>query len=170
MRKVIFLSSKEKKNSRKKNIFFLAWIIVYWLLKSHSFEFFWGGGKYGLFWAKKLMEIWYLLITKKFLFWTFREWEIRSLFETKVSEKMILLATDLLLFWIFRGWKIRHFLKQKVDGKMIFTGYWKVLVLSFSVMRNTVFFEAKSWYKGNIYLVFLSFPWYSRTWEIRFFV
>ena len=143
MRKVIFLSSKEKKNSRKKNIFFLAWIIVYWLLKSHSFEFFWGGGKYGLFWAKKLMEIWYLLITKKFLFWTFREWEIRSLFETKVSEKMILLATDLLLFWIFRGWKIRHFLKQKVDGKIIFPGYWKVLVLSFSVMGNTVFFLAK---------------------------
>ena len=142
MRKLYFSPPKWKKNSSKKNMtFFLAWNIVYWLLKSHSFEFF-GGGKYGLFWAKKLMETWYLLITKKFLFWTFREWEIRSLFETKVSEKMILLATGLLLFWIFRGWKIRHFLKQKVDGKMIFTGYWKVLVLSFSVM-GTVFFLAK---------------------------
>ena len=134
--------------------------------KEPLFWTFGGGGKYGLFWAKKLMEIWYLLITKKFLLWTFREWKIRSLFETKFSEKLLVID----LFWIFRGWKIRHFLNQKVNGKMIFTGYWKVLVLSFSVMRNTVFFEAKSWYKGNIYLVFLSFPWYSRTWEIRFFV
>ena len=113
MRKVIFLSSKEKKNSRKKNIFFLAWIIVYWLLKSHSFEFFLGGGKYGLFWAKKLMEIWYLLITKKFLFWTFREWEIRSFFEKKVSEKMTSLITEMLLYWIFWEWKIRYFFESK---------------------------------------------------------
>ena len=142
MRKLYFRPQKRKKNSSKKNrIFVLAWNIVYWLLKSHSFEFL-RGGKYGLSWARKLMGIWYLLITKTFLFWTFREWEIRSLFETKVSENVILLATDLLLFWIFRGWKIRHFLKQKVDGKMIFTGYWKVLVLSFSVM-GTVFFLAK---------------------------
>ena len=45
----IFQSSKKKKNSSKKNrIFSLAWNIVYWLLESHSFEFF-GGGKYGLF-------------------------------------------------------------------------------------------------------------------------
>ena len=121
MRKVIFLSSKEKKNSRKKNIFFLAWIIVYWLLKSHSFEFFGGGGKYGLFWAKKLMEIWYLLITEKFLFWTFREWEMRS------------------------------FLGQKVNEKMIFTDCWNVLVLKFSGKENTVFFEAKTWWKNDIY-------------------
>ena len=116
----ISVLKKEKKNSCKKNrIFSLAWNIFYWLLKSHSFEFF-GGGKYGFFWAGKLMEIWYLLITKKFLFWTFREWKIQSLFETRVSEKMILLITDLLLFWIFRRWKIRHFLKQKVDGKVFF--------------------------------------------------
>ena len=62
------------------------------------------------FWVKKLMERWYLLVTEKFLFWTFRWWEIRS------------------------------------------------------------FFQPKSWWKDDIYLVFLSFPWYSRTWEIRFFV
>ena len=144
MRKLYFRPQKRKKNSSKKNrIFVLAWNIVYWLLKSHSFEFL-RGGKYGLSWARKLMGIWYLLITKTFLFWTFREWEIRSLFETKVSEKMILLATDLLLFWIFRGWKIRHFLKQKIDGNMIFTGYWKVLVLSFLVMGNNgLFFSQK---------------------------
>ena len=42
---------------------------VSWLLKDLSFKFL-GGGKYGLFWAKELMEIWYLLINEKFLFWT----------------------------------------------------------------------------------------------------
>ena len=90
-------------------------------------------------WAKKLTEIWYLLITGKFLFWTFRWWEIRS------------------------------FLSQEVDGKIIFTGYWKVLVLNFSGMGNTVFFQSKSWWKDDIYMVLLSFLWYSRTWEIWLF-
>ena len=123
------------------------------------------------FWVKKLMEIWYLLITEKFLFWSFQEWEIRL------------------------------FLSQKVDGKMLFTDYWKVLVLNFSVIGKTVFFsveklmerwyllnnekflfwilrrweirsffQPKSWWKDHIYLAFLRFPWYSKTWEIWFFV
>ena len=122
------------------------------------------------FWVKKLMKIWYLLITEKFLFWSFREWEIRP------------------------------FLSQKVDGKMLFTDYWNVLVLNFSVIGKTVFFwveklmerwylltnekflfwtlrrweirsffQSKSWWKDDIYLVFLRFPWYSGTWEIWFF-
>ena len=90
--------------------------------------------------AKKLMETWYLLITKKFLFWTFQRWEILS------------------------------FLSQKVDGKMIFTNSWKVLLLNFSVMGNMVFLYPESWWKDDIYLVLLSFPWYSRTWEIWFLV
>ena len=55
------------------------------------------------------------------------------------------------LFRAFRWWEIPSFLRQKVNGKMIFTdhskvlvlGYRKVLVLSFSVMRNTVFFSQK---------------------------
>ena len=38
---------------------------VYWSLKGFCFEFF-GDEKYGIFWAEKLMEIWYLLITEKF--------------------------------------------------------------------------------------------------------
>ena len=71
-------------------------------------------------WAKRLTEIWYLLITGKFLFWT---------------------------FWWF---EIRSFLSQEVDGKMIFTGYWEVLVLNFLVMGNTVLLSAKKlikrWY------------------------
>ena len=59
-------------------------------------------------WAKKLTEI-YLLITGKFLFWTFQWWEMRS------------------------------FLSQEVDRKMIFTGYWEVLILKFWVMGNRSF-------------------------------
>ena len=62
------------------------------------------------FWVEKLMEWLYLLVTKKFLFRTFRWWETRS------------------------------------------------------------FIEPKIWWRDDIYLVFLSFPWYSRTFEIWFFV
>ena len=85
------------------------------------------------FWAKKLMEIWYLPFTEKSLFWT---------------------------FW---RWKIQSFLSQKVDGRMICTDYWKVLVLMFSEMGNAVFFHRKSWWKDDIFLVFFSISWYFRT-------
>ena len=102
------------------------------------------------FWAKKLMEI-YLLITEKFLFWPFREWEIRSLFEPKSWWKddiYWLLKSS--CFELFRDENYGLFLSLEVDGKMIFTGYWEVLVLNFSVMGNTVFFLAKKlmerWY------------------------
>ena len=104
-------------------------------------------------------------------------------------------------FNLFGNGKYGFFLSQKVDGNMIFTDYWKVLVLNFLVIGNTVFFwvkkvkqrwyllvtvnflfwtfpwweirsffQPKSWWKDDIYLVFFSFPWYSRTSEIRFFV
>ena len=86
--------------------------------------------------------------------------------------------------------------EPKSYGNMIFTGYCKVLVLNFSEIRNTVFFwakkltkiwyllitgkffsvmgnrsfsESRSWWKDDIYVVFFSFLWYSRTWEIWFF-
>ena len=48
-------------------------------------------------WVKKLVEIWYLLITEKFLFWTFRWWDIRSFFSQKVDGKMIFTWS----FWAF---------------------------------------------------------------------
>ena len=42
------------------------------------------------------------------------------------------------------------FLNQKVDGNIVFTDYWKVLVLIFSGMVNTVLSWAKKlmgkWY------------------------
>ena len=55
---------------------------IYWLLKGSCFELF-GDGKYGLFWVKTLVKIWYLLVTEKFLFWTFRWCQIRSLLQPK---------------------------------------------------------------------------------------
>ena len=93
------------------------------------------------FWVKKVMKIWYLLIAEKFLFWSFREWEIRP------------------------------FLSQKVDGKMLFTDYWKVLVLNFSVIGKMVFFWVKKlmerWYLlTNEKFLF----WILRRWEIRSFL
>ena len=107
---------------------------IYWLLKSSCFELF-GDGKYSLF------------------------------FSQKVDGKMIFIYWLLKIscFKLFGDGKYGLFLSQEVDGKMIFTGYWQVLVLNFLVMGNTVFFQPKSWWKGDIYLVFLSFPWYSKT-------
>ena len=57
----------------------------------------------------------------------------------KLIERLYLLVTEKFLFWTFRWWKIRSF------------------------------FQPKSWWKDDIYLVFLSFTWYSRAWEIWFF-
>ena len=54
-------------------------------------------------------------------------------------------------FNVFRNGKCGLFLSQKVDGNMIFTDYWKVFVLNFSEMRNTVFFESRNWWKDDIY-------------------
>ena len=48
-------------------------------------------------WAKMLTEVWSLLITGRFLFWTFRWWEIWSFFSQKVDEKMIFTWS----FWAF---------------------------------------------------------------------
>ena len=97
--------------------------------------------------AKKLMEIWYLLITENFLFLTFQRWEIRFFFGAKSWWKgdiYWLLKSS--CFELFGDGKYGLFLSQKVRGKMIFTDYWKVLVFNFSVMGNTVFFLPKrSW-------------------------
>ena len=103
------------------------------------------------FWATKLMEIWHLLITEKFLFWSIWKLEIRSFLGPKS-----LLKDD--IYWLmkrscfepFGDGKYGLFLSQEVDEKMIFTGYWEVLVSNFSVMGNTILFSAKKlterWY------------------------
>ena len=122
------------------------------------------------FWVKKLMKILYLLITEKFLFWSFRKWEIRSFLDPKswlkddiywllkslflnlpvmentvlfwvkkLMKRWYLLVIEKFLFWVFQWWKMRSF------------------------------FQPKSWWKDDTYMVFLSFLWYSRTSEIWFF-
>ena len=142
----LYFSFQKKSNSDR--IFSLAWNIVYWLLKSHCFQFF-GDGKYGRF------------------FFEAKSWWKDNIYQLLKSS----------CFELFHDGKCSLFWGQKVNGKIIFTdywkvhvlSYWKVLVLSFSVMGNTVFFKPKSWCKCKIYLVFLRFSWYSGTWEIRFF-
>ena len=73
-------------------------------------------------------------------------------------------------FELFGGEKYGLFGVKKLMEKIIFAGFREVLVLNFSVWEIRSFFQRKSWWKDYIYLVFLSFPWYSRTWEIRFFM
>ena len=74
------------------------------------------------FWVKRLMERWYLLITEKFLFWTFWWCEIRSFFESRSWWKddiYLLLKSSCL--------------KLSGDGKY------------------GSFFESRSWWKDDIY-------------------
>ena len=74
------------------------------------------------------MEIWYLLITEKLLFWSFREWEIRPFFwAKKLMERWYLLITEKFLFWTFWWWEIRSF------------------------------FQSRSWWKDDIYWLLRSF-------------
>ena len=127
MKNMVFLSQKNDGN-----IF-----TDYWKVLVLTFS---GMGNTVSFWAKKLMERWYLLITEKFLFWTFRWWEIRFFSVKKLIERWYLLVTEKFLYWTFRWCDTRSF------------------------------FQPKNWWKDDIYLVFFSFPWYSRTWEIRFLV
>ena len=84
-----------------------------------------GDGKYGLFWSQEFDG-------KDDICWLRKS----SCFE------------------LFGGRKYGIFLSQKVDEKMIFTGY-RVLVLNFSVMGNTIFFSAKKlmerWYSLGLF-------------------
>ena len=77
MKNMVFLSQKVDGNM----IFTDYWKVL-------VLVFSWMGNTV-IFWAKKLMERWYLLVTEKFLFWIFRWWEIRSFFSQKVDGKMI---------------------------------------------------------------------------------
>ena len=130
---------------------FLAWNIMFTDVLVLNF---WRW-KIRYFWAKKLMEIWYLQITEKFLFWLvliFSGMRNTAFFDPKSCWKddiYRLLKSS--CFNLFRDGKHGLFLSQKVDGKMILTDYCKVLVLIFSGMWNTVFFEPKSWWKDDIY-------------------
>ena len=108
------------------------------------------------------MEIWYLLITGKFLFWSFQEWEIGSFIEPKSWWKDdIYWLLKRSCFELFGDGKYGFLLSQEVDGKMIFTGYWEVIVLNFSVIGNTVFSSPKMlmerWYLHGLFKVSIIF-------------
>ena len=115
------------------------------------------------------METWYLLFHEKFLFWIFWWWKIRSFFSQNVDGKMIF--TDywkvLVLNFLVMGNTVSFWIKKLME-RWYFTGYWKALALNFLVMGD--FFQPKGWWKDDIYLVFFSSRWYSRTLGIWFFV
>ena len=81
---------------------------IYWLLEIPCFELF-GDWKYSLFWVKKLMKRLYLLVTEKFLFWTFRWWEIRSFFQPKIWLKDYIYVVFLSFLWYSRTWETWFF-------------------------------------------------------------
>ena len=92
----------------------------YWLLKSSCFELF-VDRKCSLFLTKKLMENWYLLITKKFLFSSFSWWDIRYFFE---QESWFIVY----IYWLLKRpccelFEDRKygFFNRKVNGRMTFT-------------------------------------------------
>ena len=73
----------------------------------------------------------------------------------------------ILNFW---GWKIRSFLSQNFDGNMIFTDIWKVLVLKFSGMGNTIFFwDKKLMERWHLLITQKFLLWTFWWWEIRSF-
>ena len=137
-------------------------MFLYWI--------FWGW-KIWYFWAKKLMETWYLLITESLLFWSFWEWEIRPFFGPKGCWKddiYWLLKSS--CFNLFGDGKYGLFWVKKLIEIWYLLSAEKCLFWTFRWWEIQPFFPLKSWWRDDIYLVFLIFPWYSRTWEIWFFV
>ena len=102
---------------------------IYWLLKSSCFELF-GDGKYGVFWAKKWMEKCRLVITEKFMFWTFRRWEIRYLFEPKSWWKdHIYQLLKSSCFELFRDGKYGLFWAKKLMEKLYVLGLSELSII-----------------------------------------
>ena len=139
---------------------FLFWVFWRWKIRSSFWPKSWW--KYGIYWLLK-SSCFELYEDEKydFFFEPNSWWDYDNYWLLKIF-----------CFELFRDGKHGLFLSQKVHGKMIFTGYWKVFVLNFSMTGNTVFLSEKKFMERCylIYLLFLSFPWYSRTWKICFFV
>ena len=113
---------------------------IYWSLKSSCFELF-DDGKYSFFWVKKLIEkmiytdYWETLVLNFSVVWNTVFFWVEKLIEI-----WYLLINEKFLFWTSQWWEIRSFLQPKTR------------------------------LKDDTYLGFLCFPWYSGTWEIRFFM
>ena len=114
--------------------------VIYWLLKSCCFELF-RNWKYGLFFSQK--------VNGKMMFTNF--WKVLLLNFAEMRNMVFFWAKTLMERWY-----------------LLITG--KFLLCTFRYEKYGLFFQPKSWWKDDIYLIFLSFPWYSRAWEIWFFV
>ena len=85
------------------------------------------------------MEIWYLLMTGKFLFWTFQWWEIRSFFESRSWWKddiYWLLRSS--CFELFGDGKYSLFSAKKLMERWYLHGLFELSMI-FQEMRNMVF-------------------------------
>ena len=113
---------------------------VSWLLNWSCFEIF-GDVKYGIFSSEKVDGKMILTKYGKAFVLNFSEMG-NTVFswDKKLMKRLYLLITRKFWFELFG------------DGEY------------------GLFFESKRWWKDDIYLVFFSFPWYSRTFEIWFFV
>ena len=80
--------------------------IDYWKVLAYNFLEMWNTA---FFWAKNLMERWYLLITERFLLWTSLWWEIRSFFQLKswLKDDIYLVFLNFPLY--SRNWEIWSF-------------------------------------------------------------
>ena len=160
--RVISQSSKEKQKVNE-NILIDYWNFLVWNFSRM--------GNTAFFWDKKLVERWYLLIAEMFLFWNLLGWKIRSFWGKKLMERWYLLVTEKFFFWTVLWWEIRSFFGgKKLKERWYLLMTEKFLFSAFQWWELRSFYWLESWCESNIYLAFMSFPWYSRTWDIRFFV
>ena len=153
---------------------------VYWLLKSPCLEVS-GDGKYGLFLSQKVNRKMIFADYWKILVLNFSEIGNTVFFEPKSWwEDDIYWLPKSSCFELFAEEEYGLLLSQKVDEKIIFTDYWKVLILNFSEMWNTVFFWAKMlmerWYLLYLFGLSMIFQdlrnmvframWYYNRWKI----
>ena len=96
---------------------------------------------------------------EKFLFWTFQRWKYSLFISKKLMQDDIFFSMEYHVYWVrkssclelFEDWKHGLVLIQEVDCKVkfslawntIFIDYWKVLVLNFSEIENTIFIWCK---------------------------
>ena len=151
---------------------FLFWTCRWWEIRSSFDSKSWCKMIFSLAWNTMFSEFGKVLVLN------FSEIGNTFFFYLKSWWKVDIFLVFLNFLWTFQRWEIRCSFDSKSWCKIIFfsalntmfSKYGKVLVLNFSEIGNTFFFYLKSWWKVDIFLVFLNFLWYSRTWEIWFFV
>ena len=105
------------------------------------------------------------LITERFLFSIFWRWKMRGFFEPKSWGEYD-------IYWLLKSSCFEPFGNEKHGlcwAKKLMERWYLLLTEKFLFsncceweMRS--FIQPKSWWKDNIFFIFLSFLWYSRTW------